>query len=55
MFKNILQVRAGGWLLSLSVRPNRGLPLLCEVYTDSIRQFYLKFFFLEVLVSELPY
>lgn len=54
MFKYILRVNVGGWWLLLGVWRS-GSPFAFSVWRSSPREYLLRFFWLEVSVSELPF
>jgi len=54
MFKYIIKVNVGGWWLSVGVRTGVK-PFLVSWFPSGIKEVYLRFLWLEVAVSELPF
>jgi hypothetical protein len=54
MFKYFIHVRIGSWWLSVGVRFGVK-PFLFAFFPSGIREVFLRFFWLECSVSELPY
>lgn len=54
MFKYIIRVRIGGWWLSLGFRFGVR-PFLFAFCPSGIKEVFLRFLWLEVAVSELPF
>jgi hypothetical protein len=54
MFKNLVRIHLGGWWLLVGIW-RKGLPFAVNVRRSCPQEFYLRFLWLEISISELPF